>query len=82
MDLSTLLFVCPLFFLAGLVDGIGGGGGLISLPTYLLAGLPPHLAIGTSKLVFADLPIGRPSAASCDRNQQTCQLHGKGRVDL
>lgn len=50
MDLSTLLFVCPLFFLAGLVDGIGGGGGLISLPTYLLAGLPPHLAIGTSKL--------------------------------
>ena len=39
-----LLTVCPLVFLAGFVDAVAGGGGLISLPAYLLAGLPAHLA--------------------------------------
>lgn len=47
---QTFLVVCPLVFLAGLIDAIGGGGGLISLPAYLIAGLPPHLAVGTNKL--------------------------------
>ena len=37
-------------FLAGFVDSIAGGGGLISLPAYYMAGLPPHLALGTNKL--------------------------------
>ena len=46
----TYLIVCPLLFLAGFVDAIGGGGGLISLPAYLLAGLPVHNAIATNKL--------------------------------
>ena len=46
----TFLIVCPLVFLAGFVDSIGGGGGLISLPAYIFAGLPAHLAIGTNKL--------------------------------
>lgn len=46
----TFLIVCPLLFLAGLVDAIGGGGGLISLPAYLLAGVPIHQAIATNKL--------------------------------
>lgn len=49
----TFLIVCPLLFLAGLVDAIGGGGGLISLPAYLIAGLPPHAAIATNKLSSA-----------------------------
>ena len=48
--LQTFLIVCPLVFLAGLVDAIGGGGGLISLPAYLIAGLPVHIAVGTNKL--------------------------------
>ena len=39
-----------MLFLAGFVDAIGGGGGLISLPAYLLAGLPVHNAIATNKL--------------------------------
>lgn len=39
-----------MLFLAGLVDAIGGGGGLISLPAYLLAGLPVHQTIATNKL--------------------------------
>ena len=44
------LIVCPLVCLAGFVDAIGGGGGLISLPAYLLAGLPAHFAIATNKM--------------------------------
>lgn len=44
------LIVCPLAFVAGFVDAIAGGGGLISLPAYLFAGLPVHLALGTNKL--------------------------------
>lgn len=44
------LIVCPLAFLAGLVDAVAGGGGLISLPAYFFAGLPPHAAIATNKL--------------------------------
>lgn len=55
MNLSPQMFliVCPLVFLAGLVDAIGGGGGLISLPAYLLAGLSPHTAVATNKLSSA-----------------------------
>ena len=47
------LIVCPMLFLAGFVDSIAGGGGLISLPAYLFAGLPVHMAIGTNKLSSA-----------------------------
>jgi len=43
------IIVCPLVFLGGLIDAVAGGGGLITLPAYLLAGLPPHLASGTNK---------------------------------
>lgn len=53
MDFLPYLIVCPLVFLAGLVDSIGGGGGLISLPAFLLAGLPAHMALGTNKLCSA-----------------------------
>ena len=45
LTLKTLLIICPLVFLAGFVDAIAGGGGLISLP-----GLPPHQAIATNKM--------------------------------
>jgi uncharacterized membrane protein YfcA len=37
-------------FVAGFVDSIAGGGGIVSLPALLAAGLPPHLALGTNKL--------------------------------
>ena len=49
-ELTTLLIICPLVFLAGFVDAIDGGRGLFSLPAYLLAGLPPHQAIATNKM--------------------------------
>lgn len=47
---EQFLIVCPLVFLAGFVDSIAGGGGLISLPAYLVSGVPVHFAIGTNKL--------------------------------
>lgn len=37
-------------FLGSFMDAIAGGGGIITVPTYLLAGLPTHLALGTNKL--------------------------------
>ena len=36
--------------ISGFIDSIAGGGGLITLPVLLAAGLPPHLAIGTNKV--------------------------------
>lgn len=52
MDCTILQFiiVCPMVFLAGFVDAIAGGGGLISLPAYLIAGVPTHMALGTNKM--------------------------------
>ena len=46
---NILAIVCPLVFLGGLIDAVAGGGGLITLPAYLLAGLPPHVASATNK---------------------------------
>lgn len=50
VTLMQFLIVCPLVFLAGLIDSIAGGGGLISLPAFLIAGVPPHMALGTNKM--------------------------------
>ena len=44
---TALLVLAAL--IAGTVDAIAGGGGLITLPALLAAGLPPHLALGTNK---------------------------------
>lgn len=48
--LLQYLIVCPLVGLAGFVDAIAGGGGLISLPAYLIAGLPTQVALATNKM--------------------------------
>lgn len=50
-NLSTIqiFFLCVAGFLAAFVDSIAGGGGLISLPTFLAIGIPPHFALGTNK---------------------------------
>ena len=47
--LSKLFIICPLVFFAGFVDSIAGGGGIISLPAYVAAGVPYHMALGTNK---------------------------------
>ncbi len=49
VDIYTYLIVCPFVFIAGFVDAVAGGGGLISLPGYLISGLPVHYALGTNK---------------------------------
>lgn len=47
-DIFVLLFFVGL--VAGLVDSVAGGGGLITLPALLFIGLPPQVALGTNKL--------------------------------
>ena len=37
-------------FLAGFVDSIAGGGGIITVPVLLASGMPPHIALATNKL--------------------------------
>lgn len=49
MSMNILLILCPLVFLAGFVDSIAGGGGLISLTSYMACGLPATVALGTNK---------------------------------
>ena len=43
-----LLFIVA--WIAGFIDAIAGGGGLITIPALLMAGMPPALALGTNKL--------------------------------
>lgn len=53
LDPSLVDFALIFLFvaLAGVVDSIAGGGGLITVPTYLTFGLPPALTLGTNKAV-------------------------------
>lgn len=43
-----LLFIAA--FIAGFIDSIAGGGGLITIPAMLIAGIPPLETLGTNKL--------------------------------
>ncbi len=70
LTISMFLLVCPLVFLAGIVDAIGGGGGLISLPAYIAAGLPVHQAIATNKL-----------SSACGTSLAAARFAGNGLID-
>ena len=48
LDIVTLLFFVAM--VAGCIDTIAGGGGLIVLPTLLMVGVPPAVALATNKL--------------------------------
>ena len=50
LSLELLSFLFIIAIVAGLVDTLAGGGGLISLPALILAGVPPLTALGTNKL--------------------------------
>lgn len=50
MDLNLWITLCSVGFIAGLIDAIAGGGGMLTVPTLLTSGLPPHIALGTNKL--------------------------------
>lgn len=51
VSLLGLLFLVGMAFIAGFVDSIAGGGGLIALPATLLVGIPPHACLGTNKFM-------------------------------
>ena len=48
IDILFLLFLIAV--IAGFLDTLAGGGGLISLPALILSGIPPLAALGTNKL--------------------------------
>ncbi|WP_077338082.1 TSUP family transporter [Pseudocolwellia agarivorans] len=50
LDINTWITLCSIGFLAGVIDAIAGGGGMLTIPALLTSGLPPHLALGTNKL--------------------------------
>lgn len=50
LSLFTLILLFVAAFVAGYIDTLVGGGGLITIPALLAAGLPPLLALGTNKL--------------------------------
>lgn len=52
MDLAlhVVLLLGAVGLLAGFIDSIAGGGGLITLPALLAVGLPPQMALGSNKL--------------------------------
>lgn len=47
---AAYFFLWIVGLIAGFVDAIAGGGGIISLPALLATGMSPHLALGTNKL--------------------------------
>jgi len=49
-DWQVLLIVVPFVFLAGFIDSIAGGGGVISITGFLLSGLPVHSVLGVNKV--------------------------------
>ena len=61
IGITDLTLVCLIIaaFAAGFIDSIAGGGGLINLPALLIAGVPPHFALGTTKFVA---PLGTTAA--------------------
>ena len=51
-SLMMFVIVCPAVFLAGFVDAIAGGGGMISLPAYMMK-IGAHNSIATNKMSSA-----------------------------
>ncbi|NLS11319.1 TSUP family transporter [Vibrio sp. SM6] len=53
MDLlepSVVIILALIAFVAGFIDAVAGGGGMLTVPTLLSIGLPPHMALGTNKV--------------------------------
>ncbi|HRY15534.1 MAG TPA: TSUP family transporter [Candidatus Competibacteraceae bacterium] len=51
LDLATLLLLGGIALLAGFIDAVAGGGGMLVMPALLSIGMPPHLVVGTNKLI-------------------------------
>ncbi|MBU1105747.1 MAG: TSUP family transporter [Candidatus Riflebacteria bacterium] len=48
--MESLIFLFIAASVAGFIDTLAGGGGLITVPALILSGIPPHFALGTNKL--------------------------------
>lgn len=71
LSLPMLLFLMGMTGFAGFVDSAAGGGGLISLPAYLFAGLPIHYTYGTNKF-----------SAACGTTFATVNFFRNGAINL
>ncbi|MBW7056184.1 TSUP family transporter [Paracoccus bogoriensis] len=71
ITIDLILLLLGAAFAAGFVDAIAGGGGLITLPVLMLAGIPPAQALATNKVQGA---FGAATAA--------ISYAAKGLVDL
>lgn len=70
LGIWALGFLWLFVFLAGFVDSVAGGGGLISLPAYFFVGVPTHMAIGCNKF-----------SASCGTTFSTLRFFKNGVID-
>lgn len=50
MEFELIAFLVGAAFLGGFIDSIAGGGGLITLPALLIAGVDPFVALSTNKV--------------------------------
>ena len=50
MEIEMLLFLIVSGFVAAFIDASVGGGGMISIPALMWAGLPPVSVLGTNKV--------------------------------
>ncbi|MEG1642349.1 MAG: TSUP family transporter [Synergistaceae bacterium] len=73
ISISTpaMIFVCFMVGLAGFVDAAAGGGGTISVPAYMLTGLPAHYALGCNKF-----------SGSCGTTLAVFKFWKNGAIDL
>lgn len=71
MTLPIMLFLCFMVGLAGFVDASAGGGGLISLPAYMITGLPVHTLYAANKF-----------SSACGTTFATANFFRKGAINL
>ena len=81
-----LLLLCAAAFVGSFVDAIAGGGGLITLPALLAAGVPPHIALGTTRTLIhrvgdVALKEGRPLVL-VPRETPLTQIHLRRLLEL
>lgn len=48
--MTDYIILSLIMFVAGFVDCLAGGGGIIRLPAFLSFGVPPEFVLGTNKL--------------------------------
>jgi len=50
LTIEIALFLFTIAIIAGFLDTLAGGGGLLTLPALMMSGIPPLVALGTNKL--------------------------------